>query len=122
MCEELLEESAQCNVNLPFYGNGTDGEDTDEGTDEATTCNLIKAVQRGNIDKYGFVHLSKNKYFSDYINTVNNDYLPDGYFLSDGQFFGIVAACIVGTAFVIYSVGFKPQRSVETKELTANLV
>lgn len=128
ICEQLYEDSAKCNAQLPYQSKVYYGEDDEVDaewyeTQDATTCSFLEAVQKGNIDKYGFVHLSFNKYLSKYINKFNNDYLPEQMYVTDGQFFAIVSLSILLVAAVVYGVAFKPRKeSVQTIELKTNLV
>ena len=119
-CEQMYEEAAKCNVNLPYTSNGNDDEWAE--TQDATTCAFLEAVQKGNIDKHGYVHLSFNKYLSKYINKFNNDYLPETMYLTDLQFIGILTGSVLLVVAAVYGVAFKKQDSVETKELKASLV
>ncbi len=123
ICETLYEESAQCNARLPYsnYYQYEDGEW--DGTVNPVTCAFMEAVQKNNIDKYGYVHVSKNKYYGKYVNIVNNDVLPQGYYLSDGQFLWIVGGIVGALSLIIYGFAFKPkQESIQTKLLKKSLV
>ena len=125
ICENLYEEAAKCNKFLPYTSYYEyDEEDGEwEQTMNPMVCGFMEAVQKGNIDKYGYVHLSRNHWYGKYVNKVNNDILPEGYWLSDAQFIGIVGGLVVCLALIIYGIAFKPyQETVETKELKANLV
>lgn len=134
ICQNMYEESAKCNAFLPkpaaeenenqYYQKNADYYEYDEEWEQTKNpfaCAFMEAVQKGNIDKYGIVHLSKNAYFKDYINKVNNDYLPEGYYLTDNQFFAIVGATIFCFALAIYGI-MKPNKTVQNTELKASLV
>jgi len=145
ICQNMYEESAKCNVFLPepakedeevqgYYKNGYyykqqnayyGGDDKEEEWDETKNpfaCAFMEAVQKGNIDKYGIVHLSRNTYFKDYINKVNNDFLPEGYYLTDNQFFAIIGATIFCTALAIYGLMKPNNKTVHNTELKTTLV
>ncbi len=136
ICETLYEDSAKCNAFLPkptdnenayYYQNGYyqnayyDYDEEWEQTKNPTACAYMEAVQKGNIDKYGFVHLSNNQYFKKYINKINNDILPGGYYINDYQFFAILGATIFCLTLFIYGLS-KPRKIVHNKELKATLV
>jgi len=134
ICEVLYEDSAKCNKFLPepaaenengyyqyyqkYYGYDEDWEQTKN----PTSCAYMEAFQKNNIDKYGFVHLSYNQYFKYFINKMNNDILPAGYFITDKQFFAIIGATIFCLAVMVYGCTKPKRKIVFNKELKATLV
>ena len=126
VCESLYEESAKCNAFLPYTSSYYDNEEEDgdwEASKNPIICSFIETVQKKNIDKYGYVHFSKNRYYGKYVNIFNNDVLPEGYNISDGVFLGIVGGMVAFIALIVYSFTFNPYKeSPETKELKTQLV
>jgi hypothetical protein len=118
----MYEDSAKCNAFIPHTTTYYDEEEWSE-TKDVTTCAFLEAVSKGNIDKYGFVHLSKNSFFGEYINKVNNDFLPEGYYLTDSQFFAVVLAsigCLGLAAYGMYTKQAEP--TISGTDLKATLV
>ena len=115
----MYEEATKCNANL-----GYNGEDEDwEQTTDSTTCSFINAVQKGNIDKYGFVQISTHEYFSGTINGFNNNVLPEGFYLSDNQFFLLLTCSVMSIAFALYTISSQRENIVNTNtDLKAALV
>jgi hypothetical protein len=119
ICEELYEDSVKCNERIPYTSYYYDEEW--EQTKNRKTCAFMEAIQKGNIDKYGYVHLSRNYFFSGLFNKVNNDVLPQGYYLTDNQFFFVFFASLVCIGLAVQGHRNRT-KIVNNKELKTTLV
>jgi hypothetical protein len=59
ICQTMYEDSVQCNAFIPHITTDYDEEEWVEAKD-VTASVFLESVQKGSIDKYVFIHQSKN--------------------------------------------------------------
>merc|ERR1712113_815608 len=144
ICERLYEDSLKCNENLELNvtaymnENGYYDEQIFEEWNETITekaCALLEAVQKGEVDSYGYPSTSKyysngasvwsstywNNKKNDFTDTVNDKYMPSGYTLSSSHMTVLIVLFFCSIIALIYSLLFKPTR-VEQHNLKVGLV